>query len=177
MIFYEPGVKETDWSATDVVAGVDGKERRWVYLHYFKEGQPTLNWLDPILRRAAAGHRRRDPLAAAALGERMLRLDANGFLGIEVGADGGRAWSEGHPLSVTSNQLIAGMVRKLGGFTFQELNLTLEDIKRHVRRRRRPLLRLRHPPRLPPRAGHRRRRVPAPDAAAACASTRSTPRA
>ena len=41
----------------------------------------------------------------------------------------GRAWSEGHPLSVTSNQLIAGLVRKLGGFTFQELNLTLEDIK------------------------------------------------
>ena len=40
-----------------------------------------------------------------------------------------RAWSEGHPLSVTSNQLIAGLVRKLGGFTFQELNLTLEDIK------------------------------------------------
>ena len=32
-------------------------------------------------------------------------------------------------LSVTSNQLIAGLVRKLGGFTFQELNLTLEDIK------------------------------------------------
>jgi trehalose synthase len=30
---------------------------------------------------------------------------------------------------VTSNQLIAGMVRKLGGFTFQELNLTLEDIR------------------------------------------------
>src|SRR6202008_1192579 len=28
-----------------------------------------------------------------------------------------------------SNQLIAGMVRKLGGFTFQELNLTLDDIK------------------------------------------------
>jgi len=59
----------------------------------------------------------------------MLRLDANGFLGIEVGANNDRAWSEGHPLSVTSNQLIAGMVRKLGGFTFQELNLTLDDIK------------------------------------------------
>jgi trehalose synthase len=58
----------------------------------------------------------------------MLRLDANGFLGIEVGPNNGRAWSEGHPLSVTSNQLIAGLVRKLGGFTFQELNLTLEDI-------------------------------------------------
>ncbi|MBV8803531.1 MAG: hypothetical protein JO042_00765, partial [Sinobacteraceae bacterium] len=46
-IFYQPGVKDSDWSATDVVNGTDGVNRRWVYLHYFKEGQPTLNWLDP----------------------------------------------------------------------------------------------------------------------------------
>ncbi len=45
-IFYEPGVKETDWSVTDTVVGADGQRRRWVYLHYFKEGQPTFNWLD-----------------------------------------------------------------------------------------------------------------------------------
>ena len=30
VIFFEPGVKETDWSATPVVVGVDGKPRRWV---------------------------------------------------------------------------------------------------------------------------------------------------
>ncbi len=127
-IFYEKGVKETDWSATDGVAGADGKTRRWVYLHYFKEGQPTFNWLDPTFaaQRLVAG----DALhSLGTLGERMLRLDANGFLGIEIGPSDGPAWSEGHPLSVTSNQLIAGLVRKLGGFTFQELNLTLEDIK------------------------------------------------
>jgi trehalose synthase len=127
-IFYEPGVKETDWSATDVVVGADGTRRRWVYLHYFKEGQPTFNWLDPTFAapRLVAG----DAIhSLATLGERMLRLDANGFLGIEVGPSNGRAWSEGHPLSVTANQLIAGLVRKLGGFTFQELNLTLEDLK------------------------------------------------
>jgi trehalose synthase len=126
-IFYEPGVKETDWSATDAVVGADGQRRRWVYLHYFKEGQPTFNWLDPTFAapRLVAG----DAInSLATLGERMLRLDANGFLGIEPGPDNGRAWSEGHPLSVTANQLIAGLVRKLGGFTFQELNLTLEDI-------------------------------------------------
>lgn len=126
-IFYEKGVKETDWSVTDAVAGADGKTRRWVYLHYFKEGQPTFNWLDPTFAapRLVAG----DALhSLGTLGERMLRLDANGFLGIEASADGGRAWSEGHPLSVTANQLLAGLVRKLGGFTFQELNLTLEDI-------------------------------------------------
>ena len=127
-IFYEPGVKETDWSATDAVVGADGQRRRWVYLHYFKEGQPTFNWLDPTFAapRLVVG----DAInALAILGERMLRLDANGFLGIEAGPDNGRAWSEGHPLSVTANQLIAGLVRKLGGFTFQELNLTLEDVK------------------------------------------------
>ena len=47
VIFYEPGVKETNWSATGPVRGPDGVERRWVYLHYFKDGQPSINWLDP----------------------------------------------------------------------------------------------------------------------------------
>ena len=37
VIFFEPGVKETDWSATAPVTDVDGRDRRWVYLHYFKE--------------------------------------------------------------------------------------------------------------------------------------------
>ena len=30
VIFFEPGVKETDWSATGVIVGVDGVARRWV---------------------------------------------------------------------------------------------------------------------------------------------------
>ncbi|HEY5704118.1 MAG TPA: maltose alpha-D-glucosyltransferase [Terrimicrobiaceae bacterium] len=126
VIFFEPGVKETDWSATDVIVGVDGVARRWVYLHYFKEGQPSLNWLDPSF----AGPQMiiGDALHSLdVLGARMLRLDANGFLGVERRV-GGPAWSEGHPLSVVGNQLIAGMVRKAGGFTFQELNLTVDDI-------------------------------------------------
>ena len=125
-IFYEPGVKETDWSATAAVQGVDGVTRRWVYLHYFKDGQPTLNWLDPSFAgpRLVMG----DALhSLRVLGASMLRLDANGFLGVERRADGS-VWSEGHPLSVTANQLIAGLVRKAGGFTFQELNLTVDDI-------------------------------------------------
>jgi trehalose synthase len=126
VIFFEPGVKETDWSATDVIVGVDGVARRWVYLHYFKEGQPSLNWLDPSF--AAPQMIIGDALHSLdVLGARMLRLDANGFLGVERRPDG-PAWSEGHPLSVVGNQLIAGMVRKAGGFTFQELNLTIDDI-------------------------------------------------
>lgn len=126
VIFYEPGVKESNWSATDVVMGVDGVTRRWVYLHYFKQGQPSLNWLDPSFAapRLVVG----DALhSLGVLGARMVRLDANGFLGVERRPDG-PAWSEGHPLSITANQLIAGAVRKLGGFSFQELNLTVDDI-------------------------------------------------
>lgn len=126
VIFFEPGVKETDWSATPIVTGVDGKDRRWVYLHYFKEGQPSLNWLDPSF--AAQQMIIGDALHAIdVMGARVLRLDANGFLGVERKADG-TAWSESHPLSITGNQLLAGAIRKAGGFSFQELNLTIDDI-------------------------------------------------
>ena len=128
VIFYAPGVKETNWSATKAVVGVDGVARRWVYLHYFKEGQPSINWLDPSFAgmRLTIG----DALHSLAdLGSGALRLDANGFLGVEKSAIGGPAWSEGHPLSGAANHLIASMVRKVGGFTFQELNLTMDDIR------------------------------------------------
>lgn len=128
VIFHEAGVKDTNWSATAPVTGPDGVERRWVYLHYFKEGQPSINWLDPTFAgmRLVIG----DALHSLGdLGTGALRLDANGFLGVEKSAEGAPAWSEGHPLSEAANQLIASMVRKVGGFTFQELNLTIDDIK------------------------------------------------
>ncbi|WP_395599786.1 maltose alpha-D-glucosyltransferase [Pseudomonas sp. B19125] len=126
VIFFEPGVKETDWSATPVVVGVDDKPRRWVYLHYFKEGQPSLNWLDPSF--AAQQMIIGDALHAIdVMGAKILRLDANGFLGVERKLDG-TAWSESHPLSITGNQLLGGAIRKAGGFSFQELNLTVDDI-------------------------------------------------
>jgi trehalose synthase len=129
VIFQDPGIKDTNWSATAPVTGPDGVERRWVYLHYFKDGQPSINWLDPTFAgmRLVIG----DALHSLGhLGAGALRLDANGFLGVERSADGdGPAWSEGHPLSEAANQLIASMVRKVGGFTFQELNLSIDDIK------------------------------------------------
>jgi trehalose synthase len=130
VIFQDPGIKDTNWSATAPVSGPDGIQRRWVYLHYFKDGQPSINWLDPTFAgmRLVIG----DALHSLGhLGAGALRLDANGFLGIEPSADGdGPAWSEGHPLSEAANQLIASMVRKVGGFTFQELNLSIDDIKK-----------------------------------------------
>ncbi len=126
VIFFEPGVKETDWSVTGPITGVDGKTRRWVYLHYFKAGQPSLNWLDPSF--AAQQLVIGDALHCLdVMGARGLRLDANGFLGVERRA-GENAWSESHPLSVVGNQIIGGMIRKAGGFSFQELNLTVDDI-------------------------------------------------
>jgi trehalose synthase len=130
VIFQDPGIKDTNWSATAPVTGPDGVERRWVYLHYFKDGQPSINWLDPTFAgmRLVIG----DALHSLGhLGAGALRLDANGFLGVERSADGdGPAWSEGHPLSEAANQLIASMVRKVGGFTFQELNLSIDDIRK-----------------------------------------------
>ena len=129
VIFYAQGVKETNWSATRPVVGIDGVERRWVYLHYFKDGQPSINWLDPSFAgmRLVIG----DALHSLTdLGTGGLRLDANGFLGAEkTAAEDSTAWSEGHPLSEAANHLIASMVRKVGGFTFQELNLTIDDIR------------------------------------------------
>ena len=126
VIFYKPGQKETNWSATRVVHDVQGHPHRWVYLHYFKDGQPSINWLDPTFAgmRLVMGDALHSLLD---LGSGGLRLDANGFLGIEKTADA-PAWSEGHPLSQAANQLIGSMVRKVGGFTFQELNLSIEDI-------------------------------------------------
>ena len=128
VIFHEPGIKDTNWSATGIVTGVDGVDRRWVYLHYFKDGQPSINWLDPTgagmrLVMGDALHSLHD------LGAGALRLDANGFLGVESAEGGAPAWSEGHPLSDAANQMIASLVRKVGGFTFQELNLAIDDIK------------------------------------------------
>lgn len=89
-------MKETNWSATAPVIGPDGATRRWVYLHYFKQGQPSINWLDPTF----AGMRLVIGDALHSLGElgtSALRLDANGFLGVEKSAEGLPAWSEGHP--------------------------------------------------------------------------------
>jgi trehalose synthase len=134
VIFQDPGIKDTNWSVTAPVTGADGVQRRWVYLHYFKDGQPSINWLDPTFAgmRLVIG----DALHALGdLGAAALRLDANGFLGVEKSAEGGApGWSEGHPLSDAVNQLIASMVRKVGGFTFQELNLSFDDIKKTAER-------------------------------------------
>jgi trehalose synthase len=127
VIFQRPGIKESNWSATDVVQGVDGKKRRWVYVHFFKRGQPSLNWLDPSF----AAHRM---LAAdilhslRVLGARGLRLDANMFLGFEPRPSDEPGWLLEHPLSTLSTEMLAMLIRKVGGFSFQELNVSLDQV-------------------------------------------------
>lgn len=129
--FHYPGVKDTDWSATDIVAGVDGQHRRWVYLHVFKDGQPSLNWLDPTF--AAQRVVLADAIQSLHfLGDAALRLDATPLLGVEARPGPDKAWIEGHPLAEGSSNLIAMMIRKLGGHSFQEINASLDDLKRFV---------------------------------------------
>ncbi len=127
-VFARPGIKESSWSVTDIVRGVDGKDRRWAYLHIFKEGQPSLNWSDPSF--GAQRLLTADLLhSLQVLGTRGLRLDATMFLGIEARPDLEKGWLAGHPLSTQVTDLLGMMIRKFGGFSFQELNMDLESIR------------------------------------------------
>jgi trehalose synthase len=116
------------WSATGEITGVDGKRRRWVFLHYFKKEQPALNWLDPSFaaQRAVCGDLTK---TVHSLGARVMRLDAVPFLGIEPQPDESLSAHFKHPLSVQSTNSIAFMTRKLGGFSFHELNVPLRELK------------------------------------------------
>ena len=127
-VFARPGIKESSWSVTDIVRGVDGQDRRWAYLHIFKEGQPSLNWSDPSF----AAHRllTADLLhSLQVLGTKGLRLDATMFLGIEARANGEKGWLAGHPLSTQVTDMLGMTIRKFGGFSFQELNIDLGKVK------------------------------------------------
>lgn len=119
------------WSATGEILGVDGKTRRWVFLHYFKKEQPTLNWLDPsyAAQRAISG----DVVKTMhSLGARVMRLDAVPFLGIEPVPGESLTRHFKHPLSVQGTNSIAFLIRKLGGFSFHELNVPLEELKAYT---------------------------------------------
>jgi len=100
-----------------------------VYLHVFKAGQPSLNWLDPSFaaQRVIMGD------VAQSLhvwGDAGLRLDASPLLGVEMRRQPDAAWIEGHPLAEGGSNLVAMMIRKLGGHSFQEINASLEHLKR-----------------------------------------------
>jgi maltose alpha-D-glucosyltransferase/alpha-amylase len=120
------------WSASGEIEGVDGKVRRWVYLHYFKSAQPALNWLDPscAAQRAQFGDVVRTVFQRRT---RVVRLDAVPFLGIERKGNGPQTLHYQHPLSVTGTNYLAMLIRKLGGHSFHELNVPLESLKAFTR--------------------------------------------
>ncbi len=125
------------WSITREIEGLpdinENTRRRWVYLHFFHPKQPTLNFLDPGYSawRMVTGQLNYVMWDLRSTG---VRLDANAFLGIEPlrksSADPGatQTWSEAHPLSATVTNMLAWQARRLGGFSFEEKNLTVGDI-------------------------------------------------
>jgi trehalose synthase len=119
------------WSATPEVVGVDGKTRRWVYLHVFKPAQPTTNWLDPSFaaQRANYGDTARNIVDR---GNSLLRLDAAPFTAVDKDSNDTGAQTYLQPMSVDNTNDLAYMARKLGGWTFQELYVPLEQLKQYT---------------------------------------------
>ncbi|MDE3047959.1 MAG: hypothetical protein KGI83_06375, partial [Verrucomicrobiota bacterium] len=99
---FSPYVKESSWNATPVIRGVDGKERRWIYL---KENQndPVMNWLGPSF----AGCR----IATGDLLDSMLHL------GQKIGVF--------HEQAAQESLLL--WTRKLGGFSVFETDGGLSE--------------------------------------------------
>jgi len=116
------------WSATPEVVGVDGKTRRWVYLHVFKPAQPTLNWLDPsyAARRSQFGDIGRNIVDREV---KLLRLDADTFLGLEPQPNSTMASDYITPLANIGTDDLAFAIRKLGGFSYQEFAAPLAQLK------------------------------------------------
>jgi trehalose synthase len=128
----DPAVRSSSgWSATGEVLGVDGKVRRWVFLHVFKPGQPVLNWLDPTsaAQQAIDGDVVR---TVVDLGAKVVRMDAVPFLGLAPRKGTYLAANYQHPLSILGTDYLAFMVRKLGGWSFQELNVPFDSLKLYM---------------------------------------------
>ena len=116
------------WSASDVVIGYDGTPRRWVYLNSSHGKDPILNWLDPSFasQKVVTGS-----IISALLHEKntFLKMEMGPFLGIEKNPYASHAFFEGHPLSLTISDLLAQMTRKMGGYSFQDLEVSIPSMK------------------------------------------------
>ena len=135
------------WSITREIEGLPDESgntrRRWIYLHFFHPKQPTLNFLDPGFAawRMITGQLNYVMWDLRSSG---VRLDANAFLGIEpyrrqfrptteiaseiIPEVDPQTWSEAHPLSQAVTNMLAWQARRLGGFSFQEMNMSVPDI-------------------------------------------------
>ena len=129
VIFHDPGIKDTNWSATAPVHR-PGRGGAALGLPALLQGGPALDQLAGPDRSPACGWSsatRCTPSATWAAARCGSTPTASS--GWRRAPRATPAWSEGHPLSEAANQLIASMVRKVGGFTFQELNLAIDDIR------------------------------------------------
>eukprot|EP00771_Trimastix_marina_P001657 gnl/Trimastix_PCT/2742.p1 GENE.gnl/Trimastix_PCT/2742~~gnl/Trimastix_PCT/2742.p1 ORF type:complete len:886 (+),score=265.33 gnl/Trimastix_PCT/2742:321-2660(+) len=145
ILFHEMG-KDSNWNLVGPLHPLPGASCSAadrgpfyaIYYSFFKIGQPALKWCS---RTEAASVLLKNDLAHTIVqrGCRLIRYDANGFVGLEPHPDAPKPGersdalcllkSEGHPLMYDVNNRLAMYNRSLGAFSFQELNLTLKDIK------------------------------------------------
>ena len=77
-----------------------GSSGAGVYLHYFKDGQPSINWLISTFAGMCGWSLLRRVARAATSAPQRLGWTPTAF-GVEKSAEGGApGWSEGHPLSM-----------------------------------------------------------------------------
>lgn len=120
------GKDQVKWMATDIIDGIDGKKRRWVYLSWCSFLQPCLNLTDPSFgaQRILSGYLL---FLIHKMKNHLVCIDANPFLGIEK-TNGKSAWAENHPLTVTAVETISQMARKLGGYSALHLQEPLMEL-------------------------------------------------
>lgn len=118
-----------NWYATDVVQGLDGNGRRFVYLGYGSESRPVLNWNDPSksARRVISGSLIQE---IGMLHAAMTSVSVAPLYGLEPAYP--NAATSGFGVGDTAVQAardIAQEARRYGGWTFLEDNLPLPDLK------------------------------------------------
>jgi trehalose synthase len=122
----EESVRWSGWAATGPVVGVDGRARRFIYVHLFEAEQPKYNWIDP----SYAGRRSQVGDVAHQIvqrGIRMVRLDAVPFLGLELQRDSDHFKHYMTSLAIAGTDDLAYTARRLGGWTWVELNVPVES--------------------------------------------------
>lgn len=127
----EESTNWSGWAATGQVEGVDGQTRRWVYAHLFKPEQPSVNWMDPTYagRRTQSGDIVRHVVD---LGMQINRLDAVPFIGLEPLPDSDGIDVFTTPLAIMGTNELAFAHRKLGGWTWVELNAPTGEYNRYM---------------------------------------------
>ncbi len=124
----------TDWSgwcSTSPILGVDGITRRWLYAFMFKPEQPAMNWMDLTYnaRKIHAGDMARH---IESYGTIINRLDAVPFLGLEPQYDNPTMKIYTTPVAISGTEDLAFVARKLGGWTWVELNAPSDDYKLYM---------------------------------------------